>query len=340
MEALHRLSGARFELFTSSPRWFYDESVQGLYRYYEVVTDVGFRQRSALVHDVGATAEALSALVPFDDELVDGLALEVKRAECRAVLCDIAPLGIAVAERAGLPSVLVENFTWPWLYEPHFEEAPALVAISRELEDWFRRATVHVQTEPLCLRDEGTDLHVPPIGRRVRRSREDVRAAMGVAVNAPMVVLTMGGMPEDLPFLERLGVWPGITFVVTGVDRTGVEGNVHAFDNATRIYMPDLVHAADGVVAKLGYSTIAEVWREGRPMAYVTREDSRETEPVREWVQREMTGFEIPGRDFAGGAWIGRIPDLLALPSGARDGEVREGGADAVARVVLELLRG
>ena len=62
MEALHRLSGARFELFTASPRWFYDESVAGLYRYHDVVTDVGFVQRSALAQDLDGTVAALSAL--------------------------------------------------------------------------------------------------------------------------------------------------------------------------------------------------------------------------------------------------------------------------------------
>jgi hypothetical protein len=338
MEALHRLAGARFELFTSSPRWFYDESVEGLYRYHEVITDVGFKQRSALVQDVDRTVAALADLLPFDEALVEGLALEVKRAGCRAVLCDIASLGIAVAERAGLQSILVESFTWPWLYEPLFAEAPELEALAAELERWVDRVTVRIQTEPLCAADPRAELVVPPIGRPVRRRREEVRESLGVEADAPLVVLTMGGVPEAMPFLSRLHDLEDVVFLVTGMPETGLEGNVHGFHADTRIYMPDFVHAADAVVAKLGYSTVAEAWRERRPMAYVTRPDFRETAPVRDWVRREMDGFEIPGDRFAAGEWVARIPELLAAARGDATGQTREGGADTVARRVLEVV--
>jgi hypothetical protein len=335
MEALHRLGGARFELFATTPRWFFDESVPGLYRYHEVVTDVGLRQRSALAFDLDATVEALARLVPFDEALVDGLALLVRRTGCRAVLCDIAPLGAAVAERAGVPSVLLENFTWPWLYEPLLQAAPGLARLSAELERWFARMTLHLQTEPLCAPNPRAELVVPPLPRPARRTRDDVRRSLGVAPESPLVVLTMGGVPEDIPFLGRLRRMRELTFLVTGMPETRVDGNVHAFDDATRIYMPDLVHAADAVVAKLGYGIVAEVWRERRPMAYVTRPDVRETGPVRAWVEREIPGFEIPGGTFAGGAWLDRLPELLS----ARDeGPPRASGTEMVARRLLGLV--
>jgi len=242
-----------------------------------------------------------------------------------------------VAERAGLPSILVESFSWSWLYEPLFAEAPELVPLAAELARWVERATVHIQTEPLCAADPRADMRVPPIGRPVRRGRAEVRTELGVGADAPLVVLTMGGVPEALPFVSRLHDVRDVTFLVTGMPVTRVQGNIHGFDADARIYMPDFVRAADAVVAKLGYSTVAETWREGRPMAYVTRPDFRETAPVRAWVQREMAGFEIPGEDFAGAEWIERVPALLEA-AGAGSRAPREGGADPVARKVLEVV--
>lgn len=313
MRALHDLEGARFQLFATTPRWFFDEAVEGAYEYHEVVTDVGFLQRSALAYDLDGTVDALDDFLPFDEGLVAGLADAVREAGCRAVLCDIAPLGIAVAEAAGLPSVLVENFTWPWLYEPLVARMPRLAAHVRELDGWFRRATVHVQTEPLCAPDPQADLLLPPIGRRPRSSRSEVRGRLGLSERVPVVVLTMGGVSQDLPFLKRLRELDEVHFVVTGAERTRREENLHLFDNETRIYMPDFIRAADAVVAKLGYSTVAEVWGEGAPLAFVTRPDFRETGPLRRWVQENLAGFEIPGDEFSGGRWAERIPELLAL---------------------------
>lgn len=337
MSALARAAGARFEVYAAAPRWFFDESVRGSYRLHDVRIDVGFVQRDSLAFDLPATVSALRAMLPFREPLVEELAREVRAAGCRAVLCDIAPLGIAVAERAGLPSVLLENFTWPWLYEPLLAHAPELAPLSAELERWFARATIHVQTAPVCREDAGAALVVPPISRPPRGSREEVRRGLSLEPGVPVVVLTMGGVPQEMPFLDRLRAVRDVTFLVTGAARTRVEGNVRLFDNGTRIYMPDLVRAADAVVAKLGYSTLSEVWREGRPLARVTRPDFRESETLAAWSAGRVPGFEIEDVSFATGDWLERLPELLAAPTATPRAE---GGAERVARFLTEAVIG
>jgi hypothetical protein len=78
MGSLHGLFGFRFELFAATPTWFFDESVAGLYTYHHLVTDVGLVQQSALAYDLGATVDALDAMLPFDDALVGSLASQVR----------------------------------------------------------------------------------------------------------------------------------------------------------------------------------------------------------------------------------------------------------------------
>lgn len=333
MEALTRRIDARYELYAATPRWFFDESVEGLYRLHELRTDVGFVQHSALAYDARGTARALGELLPFDEGLVEGLAMEVRRSRSRAVLCDISPLGVAVAERAGVPSVLVENFTWPWLYEPLFAEVPELTPLSAQLTEWFARATVHIQAEPVCVRDPSAALVVPPVSRAPRRARAEMRKVLDIEADEPAVILTMGGVPEAMPFLDRLRDMGHVTFLVTGAAETRRDGNLRLFDNRTRVYMPDLIRAADAVVAKLGYSTVSEIWHEGTPLAFVTRADFRETEPLVQWVSRELEGFEIPGADFDSGGWVERVPELLGMPR--RDPQ-EDGGAERVAAFVAE----
>lgn len=332
MAEAHRRGRALFELFTTVPRWFFEESIPGTFRLHEEVVDVGFRQRSALRCDPRATAEALGSLVPFDDRRVKELAASVRAAGCHAVLCDIAPLGVAVAEAAGLPSLLVENFSWGWLYEPFGAEVGGLLAAGAELDAWAARATAHVQTRPLCVREPRFEA-VDPIGRRPRLDRAAARGAFGFTDSDTVVVVTMGGYGEDLPFLDRLREMDEVRFLVTGAGHTEERGNLMLFDNRTPLYMPDVLRAADGVVAKLGYGTIAEVWGEGLPFAHVTRPDFPEMPPLEAFAATELSGFLLDADAYAEGAWIDRIPELLALPRRPHAG----GGADRVAELLLDL---
>lgn len=329
---LHAATGCTVELFTTAPRWFFDESIAGIFRYHQESVDVGFRHTSALVYDVQATLEALSRHVPFDQREVEGLAARVSQAGCRAVLCDISPLGVAVAEAAGLPSIVVENFTWGWLYEPLHGQAPDLEAIGRALDGWVERATVHVQARPVCRRRPDFEL-VDPISREPVRGRQDTRAELGVEPDERLVVVTMGGYGEALPFLARLRARDDCRFLITGAGATGVDGNLLLFDNDTPLFMPDLMRAADGVVAKLGYGTVSEVWREGVPFAGVTRADFREMPALEAFAHEELRASVMTPGEFRDGSWIEGLDALLAQERRPREG----GGAKRVAEVVKEV---
>ncbi len=332
MAEARRQSGASFEVFSTAPKWFFQESIGGSFRYHEAVVDVGFRQRSALEVDLKATVAALRTHLPFDVELVRELAGAVLAAGCRAVLCDIAPLGVAIAEEAGLPSILVENFTWPWLYEPLFAEAPELESMAAEIDVWTDRATTRLQATPVCERISEYEI-VDPISRPAQLLRGQARAMLGIEGDGPVVVVTMGGYGEELPFLDRLRALADTTFVITGVARSGTDGNLRLFDNNTPLFMPNVLAAADGIVAKLGYGTVAEVWREGLPFAHVTRPDSREMASLEAFASEELSGFLITRDQFANGDWIDRLPELVAMTRRPHVG----GGAARVAEVLLEL---
>lgn len=337
LAALHERTGATVELFTTVPRWFFEESIEGIFRYRPETVDVGFRQRSALRIDVPATVRALEVLLtpeaepPFHSTAVSRLADDVREAGCGAVLCDIAPLGVAVSRAADLPSIVVENFRWGWLYDPWAEAFPRLRDFGAALDGWLERATVHVQARPAC--EPRDDLEtVAPISRAPRRSRARTRAALGIPQDVPLVVVTMGGYAETLPFLDRLRANNSMRFLVTGAPRTEAGGNLHLFDNRTPLFMPDLLRASDAVVAKLGYGTVAEVWHEGIPFAWVRRPDFREMPALEAFAEAELSGWGLGPDEFGRGAWIDRLSELVALPR-RRHGA---GGAARVAEIIGE----
>ena len=89
--------------------------------------------------------------------------------------------------------------------------------------------------------------------------------------------------------------------------------------------------AADAVVAKLGYGTVSEVWREGLPFAWVTRPDFREMASLERFAEEELSGWLLDVEGFRAGRWIDELDALLSLPR--RPHHV--GGAARIADILL-----
>lgn len=190
LESLQNVApSTEFKLFTTVPEHLFADSLSN-YTLTRIQTDIGIIQQNALHCDVTATCTALKDFIPFDAALISKLVEHI--AGCSAVLCDISPLGIAVAEHAGVPSVLVENFTWDWIYSPH----SALLKYADMMRDVFSMATHHIQTEPVCRKIENT-LNCPPIFRKIRRDPAWVRQKLHCG-DRRMVLISMGGSATEL----------------------------------------------------------------------------------------------------------------------------------------------
>jgi hypothetical protein len=245
-----------FEIFTAVQPWLFEVSLEGGFRLHSVVTDIGLAQSGPLRADIPLTLKQLDAFLPFDPSLVAGLAAEVRQAGCNLVVCDIAPLGLAVARAAGRPSVLIENFTWDWIYAAFFDEAPGLKAHADLLREAFESADYHIQTEPAHPRP-GVHLRTRPVSRPPRTAAAATRDRLDLPRDAQAVLVTMGGISEAHGFLDQLAARSDFYFVVPSDSRTERRGRLIALPHRSEFYHPDLVAACDAVVGKAGYSTVA-----------------------------------------------------------------------------------
>lgn len=327
-----KIPGLRPHLFTTVPRWFFHESLGPDFSLHRLASDVGLVQRGPLGEDLPETVARLRALYPPDDALVAGLAGRLSQLGCRLVLCDISPLGIAVARAAGLPCALVENFTWGWIYSGCAPREPALTPFIAMLDGLVAGVDLRLQAEPVCRRVAGA-APVGPISRRPRASRSATRAALGIAGRRPTLLVTMGGIPHDGFAVKPLLDLPGIEFILAGATRRQRRiGNVLLLPHRSGHYHPDLVAAADAVVGKIGYSTVAETCRSRVPYGFVPRAGFRESAVLARWLVDRGRGLRIEPAAFASGSWVRRIPELLAL---GRPPERFPDGARQAARLIV-----
>jgi UDP:flavonoid glycosyltransferase YjiC (YdhE family) len=339
MEAIKELDPAiGFEIFTKVPRWFFEQSLSNDFGYHPIQTDIGMVQTSPLKVDLSETMNRLNQFLPLDHSIIRHLAAIIKDRKCRLIICDIAPMGIAAAELGGLPSVLVENFTWDWIYEAYSKNHRKINGHIQYLKGLFSKVDYHIQTEPVC-HPHDSDLTTFPVSRKMRGATQDIRKELGVPQGTKLVMITMGGIPEQYAFLEQLRDKVGIKFLILISGSGGqkrMPDNLILLPHHSAYYHPDLVNASDAVIGKVGYSTLAEIYYAGVPFGYVARKKFRESRPLVSFVKTQMNGLPISEDDFYSGKWLSDLPDLLAMPRIQRRSPR---GAEQVAHFIHRLIK-
>ena len=106
---------------TSAPRWLFERTMRVPYRWVECECDTGVVQIDSLHLDEAETVRRANAFyATFDDRVAHEAALLAEQG-VRLVISDAPPLACAAAARAGIPSLVISNFTWDWIYSGYSE---------------------------------------------------------------------------------------------------------------------------------------------------------------------------------------------------------------------------
>ncbi len=337
MEAMHDLdSTLRFEIFTQVPRWFFEDSFSGAFGYHPLLTDIGLVQKTPLHADIPETVKRLNHFLPFDAFMISNLARQIEKLKCDLIICDIAPMGIAVAEKAGVPCLLIENFTWDWIYQRYLEEDARMGEHISYLKSLFNAATFRIQTEPICDPCDA-DLTTFPVSRKKKTPASQIRKKLRIPEGIKAILITMGGIEEKYEFFEQLAMNRDVYFVIPGASRkVTIRDNLVRLPHHSDYFHPDLVNASDAVIGKVGYSTLAEIYYAGVPFGYVARSRFRESQKLVSFIENKMPGLPISGDQFYSGAWLPSLHDLLALP---RIPRTDPRGAEQIARFIDDLIK-
>ena len=335
MEAMAEIeSSILFDIFTTVPAWFFNHAGRFDFRYHSLFTDIGLVQMSPFQEDLPATVQHLKNFLPFDQAQIAPVAEKIRHMQSELVICDIAPMGILIAGEAEVPSVLIENFTWDWIYQG-YEEA-GMNEFSQYLQSIFAKATYHIQTQPVC-KPAPVDFTAPPASRKIKTPSGEIRQRLGLAENSKVIMITAGGVPKSYGFIEKLKSQTATHFIIPGASESvDIQDNLILLPENSEFFHPDLINASDTVIGKVGYSTIAEVYHAGIPFGYSARTNYRESGPLVTFIEHKMQGFRIGQSEFNNGDWINRIADLLALPRVERK---TSNGADQIAGFIANILK-
>ncbi len=333
MEALSHLADIKLTVASQVPEWFLRGSYSGPLEFFPLQTDVGLVQQTPLEADIPATLFELSNFYPLRIDAIKALASVFS--ECSIVVCDISPAGILAAHAAGIPSVLMENFTWDWIYEEYANMYPELKPYISYLRKIYEQVDYRIQAVPVCKKVK-CDLQVPPIARACRESREQIRQSLQVDDDTQMVLVSMGGIGLGQLPLEKIRKNRNTVFAVSGYSGKKVNmPHMRFLASDSKFFHPDLVAASDAVIGKVGYSTLAEVYHADVPFGFVSRRDFRESEALVSFIQDKMSGIEIGQQSFWQGNWVDILPQLLSL---GKSRKVRQNGSIHCAQFLLSVV--
>ena len=331
LQALYELEpNLEFEIYSKVPEWVFRNSLDLPFNLHSMLTDIGLVQRTPLEEDIPKTLRQLRMLMPYQEELVRRTADQVHSIGCQFVLCDIAPLGILVAQEASIPSVLVENFRWDWIYAGYTDEAPELQPYIHYLSKLFDSTDLHIQTEPVCEVHPQAALLAPPISRNGKTAPAELRQQLEIQADKKIVLVSSSSLPDVSTLDEHLSKLPDLFLLFSGEGEALVR-----FPNALILpkstYHPDLVNLSDAVVAKAGYSTLAETYHSGALYAYIPRQRFRESQVLGAFIEQHMGGFAI-APDLDNPDWIYALAERLENYKAA---QTTQNGSTLTAQFIL-----
>ena len=329
MEAIHAIDPSiGFEIYAATPSWFFHDNLDGFLNCHYLRTDLGLVQKTPFEEDLDETIAQLNQLLPYGATQIAAVSHEINDLNCRLAICDVAPMGLLIAKEAGIPSVLVENFTWDWIYEGYLDRNKQIGAYIHYLRRIFNNADIHIQTEPVC-NPKPAELCAGPASRKVKSPKVDVRRKLGLSENSTLVLITTGGVPQEYKFIDKISTRRDIHFVIPcGCQTPQYRDNMIFLPHHSDFFHPDLVNAADTVIGKAGYSTIAEVYHAGVPFGYIPCSNNREAAKLVAFIEDEMSGLQISESEFQSGSWMDHLDRLLQMPRTERN---VPNGADQIA---------
>lgn len=327
---------------TTAPGWLFEKTADVPHTLLSTEIDTGVVQIDSLHLDEQATLERAET---FYADLPQRASVEadlLRARDARFVVSDAPPLACAGAALAAVPSVVVSNFTWDWIYEAYDRDGRA----EGVLEDI--RAAYRLSAGAWRLPMYGgfatfdSIIDVPFVARHARHDRAHVRKTLGLPEKAPLALTSFGGYGVQESYLSSLDCVQDCEVIVTvgiGVQATWVPPSGVHLVHESRLYAAglryeDLVSAVEVVVTKPGYGIIAECVANRTAMLYTDRGHFVEYDALVREMPRFLRCEYIDHESLFAGRWRDALRRLLcSSPAPERP---PTDGAQVVAGMIAE----
>jgi hypothetical protein len=333
-----RIPAARIFIRSSASRLLFDRTVATPFELDDRPCDTGVVQIDSLRLDEAETIRRAAGFCRTLDSRAREESELLKPRGVRFVVSDAPSLGCAAAALAGIPSVVVSNFTWDWIYSgypEHLSSAPDLIpTIQRAYRQaeaaW--RLPMHGGFEAFSEIED-----VPFIARHSTHAREDTRKTLGLPFDRRLALSSFSIYGADGIDFTRLDSTREWDVVLTGSGEPPPPCAGTRFVHEPTMYAAglryeDLVAASDVVVTKPGYGIISECIANGTAIVYTSRGRFVEYDVLVREMPRYLRCAYLDQESLFAGRWRAALDRAANAPPPA------EKPATNGARVIAEKL--
>jgi L-arabinokinase len=314
VEIINRLAARRPDLRilirTAAARWLLDRTVKPRFDLDPRPVDTGVVQIDSLHLDETATIAAARDFYATFDARADDEARRLIEEDVVLVVSDAPPLACAAAARAGVPSVVVSNFTWDWIYEGyeghegHEGDSGFIETIRKAYRDADAAWRLPMHGGFAAFK---TIVDVPFVARHAMHAPEETRRRLGLPSNRRLVLPTFGGYSVDGLKLDALDIdTPGSGWQIAQVPDAAI------YDAGLRY--EDLVRAVDVVLTKPGYGTLSECIANHTAVVYTSRGRFAEYDVLVRDMPKYLRCAYLDNDSLLAGRWRAALDAALAAP--------------------------
>jgi L-arabinokinase len=330
-------------LRSSVPRWFLEASLRVPVDVQAADVDTGVVQIDSLRIDEQQTARKAARYYADFDARVEAERVLLETTACDLVVGDIPPLAFAAADRAGVPSVAVGNFTWDWIYAAYPQFARIAPDVIPTIGAAYAKAALALRLPMHGGFDTMTDVieDIPHIARHSAQGREVARRLLGANIAETIVLSSFGGFGLTLDY-ENIARTNPFRVIVTEqefahqVNAPNLVRLSRQEMSSRGLNYEDLVAAADVVVSKPGYGIVSECIANRTALLYTTRGRFAEQDVFMREMPKALRCLGLPQEDLLSGRWGDAVSALLAQE--APPGVPPTDGAAVAAAAILRLL--
>jgi len=312
--------GIQVRIRSTRPDYLFSEIDSPFCSKDDIRNDVGVVHQQGLVTDLAATRDTLLRLMSSRSTIVEREVIWLRKESINLVVADIPFLIIDACTYAGIPVYCVSNFDWSFIYERLFHADYRLRPLLNNIRSLYQRCDAAFRL-PFSSRLSMSAFPSPQkmgLLARQKDSYTDIREIYSIDSDKKILACTFGGEPGMSINMKAIcSAFPGL--VLSSNPEMNAGNHIYVPRDADWL---DVIHGADLLLTKPGYSTFAEATQFNLPILYCPRRDYPEEEVLIRGLRSYLPKYEITTKVSGPREWkqiFSKVPEATAKNTAFRN---------------------